>query len=165
MNKTKTLSIILIILALIICFKKQEGCSQTDNLKVIKPPKVIINDPVVKPETIKIPKLKSNILYDDFNKTISLATLHKKKTVVIFSANWCKYCEILKQDLQDIAKVSDVIFCVLDIEKKDINSDTIQKLKPKSLPTTIILEGSKELSRKTGYRKKEYLLWLKQYSQ
>lgn len=162
MSKTKILSTILIILILIILMKEQV-VAQKDNTPVIKPPRININTPVVPVEPILIPKLESNIIYDNLEKATALAKLHQKKIAIIFSADWCQYCNILKKDLTDIAKISNLIFCVLDIEKKEINSKAIQKFKPKSLPSTIVLDGDKELSRKTGYRQKEYLLWLRQY--
>lgn len=78
------------------------------------------------------------------------------KVLVIFGAKWCKYCRILKDDLKSL-DLDDYTVCVVDI---DVNKDLARKYKAKSLPTSVVLENNKEMSRHVGYEKEGYQAWL-----
>lgn len=88
------------------------------------------------------------------------ASAQETKKLIIFSADWCGACESLKRDLPDI-NTSDFDLQIIDV---DSNRQLKNKFKVKSLPTSIILIGDKEESRKIGYEKKEYKRWIKENS-
>ena len=94
-NKT-TLYIVLIILLFLI-IKQQGGCVTPD--KPNPPVSVIDKDDNV---PVVIPKLESNFVYDDLDKAKALASFHKRKVVIVFGAEWCPYCRVLKQDSKSI---------------------------------------------------------------
>jgi len=120
----------------------------------IPTPSIVI--PVVKPEPK--PELTTNILYDDLNKAVDLAKDYNRNILVIFGADWCPYCKVLKKDIVNI-DTKPYIVCIVDTDK---NTDLVNEYKIKGLPTSIILNTTKqELARKTGYKANDYSSWLK----
>lgn len=157
MNKT-SLVIVLIVLVVVI-ISRHNGCSGQESLP--NPPTINVpNKPVVIPKTV----LESNIVYDDLDKSIVLASIHDRNIVVIFGADWCPYCVKLKKQIGSLQPLKKYIVCILDVDKKDKNQKAINLLRPKSLPTSIIIDkDSKELSRITGYRERDYITWLNKF--
>lgn len=96
--------------------------------------------------------------YSDIDEAQIAADRHNKKLLIIFTADWCPYCKTLKKDLQDKTIINNqYIICIVDIDK---NKLLLDKYKIKTLPTSIIMEHLKEISRKNGYRKDVYIEWL-----
>lgn len=142
-------SLLYLVLMLLIVFI----CIRHINEKSIKP----IDRPVqVVIEPNKLPKLESNIV-TDINQAKDLAKIYQKNLVIIFGAEWCVYCEQLKKSLSSINILDNYIVCLVDIEK---TPSTTKEFGVKSLPTSIIIKNNKEISRKVGYKKQEYELWL-----
>jgi thioredoxin-related protein len=108
---------------------------------------------------IVVPDLKDNIVYDDLNKSIELASKHNRKVLIIFGADWCPYCKTLKKDISTLF-IQKYVVSIIDIDK---NSDIVDEFKIKGLPTSVVIDSNKkELARKIGYKKQEYEDWLKQ---
>lgn len=78
------------------------------------------------------------------------------KVLIIFGAKWCKYCLILKEDLKSL-NIDDYTVCIVDTETR---KDLVKKYRVRALPTSVVIQGDKEISRKTGYEKEEYQAWL-----
>lgn len=117
-------------------------------------PSVVV--PVVKPEPK--PELVTNIIYDNLNKAVDLAKDNDRNILVIFGADWCPYCKVLKKDIVNI-DTKKYIVCIIDTDK---NTELVNEYKIKGLPTSIILNTTKkELTRKTGYKTNDYNSWLK----
>lgn len=88
---------------------------------------------------------------------ISCATLfcygnEPEKTLLIFGADWCKYCVTAKNDLRNNEKLADKIkeFTIIDIDY-DKDKEIAKGHNVKILPTFIIFQDGKELKRQTGY--------------
>jgi len=94
--------------------------------------------------------------YDD---AILLSQKINKPVLLIVVADWCEYCNIMKQDIAlNLNILDDTIVCYMDY---DNNKKVIKEYKIKSVPTTIFLTDNKEISRKTGYKNiKEFSWWL-----
>jgi thioredoxin 1 len=95
---------------------------------------------------------------------ISCATLfcygnESEKTLIIFSAKWCKYCTIAKNDLRNEDKLVDKTkeFTIIDVDY-DKEKDIAKGHNIKTLPTFIIFKDGKELKRQTGYNGPDNLL-------
>ena len=80
-----------------------------------------------------------------------------QKKLIIFSADWCKYCQYLKKDLSSF-DLSEYEVEIVDVDKKN---ELSKKYKIQSLPTSIILYNDVEKSRMKGYEKNKYSNWLK----
>ena len=79
-----------------------------------------------------------------------------QSTILVFSADWCKYCNKLKSEVKNLDLGQyDIHF--IDVESRP---DLKKEYSVKSLPTSIILKNKKEISRKIGYEKKEYQNWI-----
>jgi thiol-disulfide isomerase/thioredoxin len=106
-----------------------------------------------------------HILYDNYVKSLELGKYFKKKTIIIFSADWCGYCKKLKENIEQLDQPNDYVICILNVDLQD-NKYLLEKYKIKSLPTSIILDTTlgepSEISRKTGFNKSDYIQWVKQ---
>ena len=93
------------------------------------------------------------VFMDDYEKAVAVAD---KKVLVIFGADWCGYCRLLKNDLKDM-DLKNYVVCVVDLDRRE---DIGRKLDVRSLPTSVIMLDGKQTSRKEGYKKNEYQDWL-----
>lgn len=156
MSNRNILYVALIVLVLMI-FRQKGGCDDNPNVipDPIKPvPKVVVPKVVV-------PKLETNLVYDDFNKAIALGKAHNRNIVIVFGAEWCPYCVVLKKDASKITQFDNFIVAFLDTDNKEANQQAVNLYRPRSLPTSVIIDvNKKELSRKIGYRNKDYTKWL-----
>ena len=146
------LYIILLVLVSLIAFRN--GVTQ-ENPKPDTDIVDIDNQPIV------VPTLDTNFVYDDLEKAKAIASTHKRKVIVIFGAEWCPYCKDLKRASKKIKQFKEYIICFLDTDNKNNNSNDINKYRPRSLPTSILIDlKGNELSRKIGYKDKDYSKWL-----
>lgn len=102
--------------------------------------------------------LKTNIYYDEYEKCLELSKTYNKKLVMVFGADWCPYCKSLKKDINNITQFINYIVCFIDTDK---NETLVKKYRIRGLPTSVIIDSKEtELSRKTGYKNKDYDRWL-----
>jgi len=85
----------------------------------------------------------------------------KDKTLIIFSANWCKYCQVAKHDMINHHKLSEVIknYDIVNVDF-DVDKDIVRGYNIKSIPTFVVFEGGKEKGRLEGYKGPNSLLLL-----
>jgi thioredoxin-related protein len=113
---------------------------------------------VVVPNMPFVPELTKNIYYDEYDKCKDLASKYNKKLVLVFGADWCPYCRVLKKDIDSITGFKKYIVCFIDTDK---NKELVQKYRIKGLPTSVIIDHQEtELARKTGYKQADYNQWL-----
>lgn len=93
--------------------------------------------------------------------TVFAVDHNKDKTLVIFSANWCKYCQVAKEDMKNHPKLSMAIknYTIVDVDF-DVDKDIVRGYNIKSIPTFVVFEGGKEKSRLQGYKGPNSLLLL-----
>lgn len=91
---------------------------------------------------------------------VALSETIKKDVLVIFTADWCQYCQKMKNDIaKNPSIIDDKIICYVD---KDNNEDLIKEYKVKSIPDYLILRDNIEIARQVGYHGKDRLKeWLK----
>jgi thiol-disulfide isomerase/thioredoxin len=97
---------------------------------------------------------------DNLLDSIALSESSKKDVLVIFTADWCKYCSIMKNDLKkDESLLEDKIICLIDF---DTNHDLVKMYNVKTIPDYFILKNKVETKRKVGYTgKSNFMKWLK----
>lgn len=99
-----------------------------------------------------------NAYVTDLNLALRLSKETKQQVVVIFSASWCNFCNLLKRDLPNLSGFDNKIICILDT---DVEKKLARKFKVKTWPTSVILNhNGEEISRITGYNKVQYSEWL-----
>lgn len=70
--------------------------------------------------------------------------------LVVFSADWCKYCNIMKKDIeQNLSDFDSYIICYIDNEKRE---DLVKEYRVKTIPDYFILKNNIEIKRKVGYK-------------
>lgn len=76
-----------------------------------------------------------------------------QRTLLIFSADWCKYCQIAKNDIDTdpylVETIKQYEVIVLDY---DLDKDAVAGYNIKTIPTFIVLENNKEIKRQVGYK-------------
>lgn len=84
----------------------------------------------------------------------------KKDILVIFTADWCGFCQKMKKDIDDDQSlVEDLIVCYIDYDE---NKDLVKEYKVKNIPDYFLLHKGVETKRKVGYsNKKDFKKWLK----
>lgn len=92
-------------------------------------------------------------------QTLSKST--KQPILVIFGSDNCSFCTKLMADI-DSGQLTDYldqyIICYVDLEKNEEYKD---KYKINMIPDSRIISNDKETSKATGYKKNEYIQWLK----
>lgn len=75
-----------------------------------------------------------------------------EKTLIIFSADWCKYCQVAKKDMKIDAQLSEVIknYVIIDVNF-DVDKDIVKGYNIKTIPAFVVFENGKEKGRKIGY--------------
>jgi thioredoxin 1 len=96
---------------------------------------------------------------DNLPNAIIESEVSNKPVLVIFGADWCKYCKLLKSDLPSFYKELDnFIICQVDYDE---NTDLVKEYNVTILPDYFVLDHKIETKRKKGYNRKEFLEWLK----
>jgi len=101
-----------------------------------------------------------SFILSSIEETQKLSKLTNKPALIIFGADYCKFCQILKQDIltnQLNPSVDKYIICYIDV--KD-NPDLKNKYKISSIPDSRILIDNEQVSKTTGYSKNTYIKWL-----
>lgn len=69
--------------------------------------------------------------------------------LLIFGADYCKYCNIMKKDILDNPEFFDnIIVCYVDIEQRE---DLSKEYKIKTIPDYMIYRGKTQVRRRVGY--------------
>lgn len=99
------------------------------------------------------------VVVNDLLDAIALSDESEKDVLVIFTADWCKYCGIMKNDLKELSKELDnKIICYVDIDK---DQDLKKEYSVDLIPDYFILRKRIEINRKKGYRnKQQFIQWL-----
>lgn len=99
------------------------------------------------------------IFVDSPADAFALAAETKKDLLIIFGANWCIYCNILKNDINtNLNMVEDKIVCFVDFDQ---NKDMVKEYRVRTIPDYMLYRDSIEIKRKVGYKNKEkFQEWL-----
>tara|TARA_B100001778_G_scaffold331945_1_gene337264 strand:+ start:678 stop:1064 length:387 start_codon:yes stop_codon:yes gene_type:complete len=102
---------------------------------------------------------KPPIFTDEYSAAQTMSKDLKLDIIIVFGADWCKYCKILKKDLTiNEQKLSNKIFLFIDTDKQP---DMARKYQVKSIPASFYLKNNKVISNKTGYNNiNNYLKWI-----
>ena len=75
-----------------------------------------------------------------------------EKTLLVFSAKLCKFCTKMKNDMNNNPAVAEALkeYSIIELDY-DTDKDIANSHQVKILPTIIIFQNGKEISRKTGY--------------
>jgi len=78
-----------------------------------------------------------------------------RRVILVFSADWCPHCVSLKEHLKGM-ELGDHLVCIVDVDQ---HKDLKRKHSVRILPTSIIVEEGKEVSRNRGFNPEKYDEW------
>lgn len=83
----------------------------------------------------------------------------KKDVLVIFTADWCGFCQKMKKDIdENQSLVDNLIVCYIDYDE---NKDLVKEYKVRNIPDYFLLHKGVEIKRKVGYsNSKDFKKWL-----
>lgn len=94
----------------------------------------------------------------DLLDAIAISEQSKKPILVIFTAQWCKNCIIMKDDILQHKVGNDMIIAYIDI---DNHKDVAKEYRVRSIPDYFIMQNNIELKRRVGYNNyTEFRTWL-----
>jgi thioredoxin-related protein len=99
-------------------------------------------------------------ILSSIEETQKLSKLTNRPALIIFGADYCKFCNVLKQDIlnhQLSPAVDKYIICYVDIKE---NSALKDKYGISIIPDSRIFVNSKEAHKTKGYSKDIYIKWL-----
>lgn len=98
------------------------------------------------------------VITNNLVDAIALSEESNRQILVVFTAEWCGYCNEMKNDLQNCQELQGMIVCFVNI---DTNSELKKEYRVKSIPDYFILKNKIEIKRQKGYHnKKEFVKWL-----
>lgn len=100
------------------------------------------------------------IFLDNPESAFALAEDLEIDVFLLFTADWCPSCHIIKNDIHtNLENFSDIIFCYVDYDK---NKTMAKQYQVTILPDYRIYRQKIEIAKKIGYKNKEELLqWIK----
>lgn len=88
-------------------------------------------------------------IYDSLEDAVIISQNTKQPILVVFTADWCKFCNVMKKDIENnIADFDDYIICYVNSEKR---SDLAKEYRVKTIPDYFVLNNNIEIKRKVGY--------------
>lgn len=86
---------------------------------------------------------------DSLEDAVLIAQNTQQPILVVFTADWCKFCNIMKKDIdQNIKDFDPYIICYINTEKR---SDLTKEYQVKTIPDYFVLKNNIESKRKVGY--------------
>ena len=101
------------------------------------------------------------IFIDSLEEAILLSKEIECEVLTIFSAEWCSYCQNLKDDINS-NKLDDALYnkiiCYVDY---DTNKELVKKYNVKKIPDSRLMDTTGNTTKIVGYNKDKYIIWLK----
>jgi|LakMenEpi03Aug12_release.lakeMendotaPanAssembly.Ray.scaffolds.fasta_scaffold402975_2 thioredoxin-related protein len=96
------------------------------------------------------------IVYDLLD-AIAMSEESNKQILAIFTADWCKYCDIMRQDMVDNRIGKGMIVAYIDIDK---HPDVAKEYMVRTIPDYFIMKDRIEIKRQVGYNGyKKFIRW------
>lgn len=98
------------------------------------------------------------VFVNDMVDALALSENTNKQILVVFTADWCKQCQIMKRDISDNPDMVDnTIVCYLDL---DSNKKLANEYQVKFIPDYCILRKRIQIRRQRGYTTREkFIKW------
>lgn len=101
-----------------------------------------------------------SFILDSIEEAQRLSKLTNKPALIIFGADYCKFCNSLKDDILNkklSPTIDRYIICYIDIK---LNPELKDQYGVNMIPDSRIFSNTKEIRRVKGYSKNNYLKWL-----
>ena len=85
------------------------------------------------------------------DEQLNEAINNNKATLILFSADWCGPCKILKPTLEKIEESFSESYNFIKVDISDVE-ETTKILNIKNIPTCVLTKAGKEIGRFTGVK-------------
>jgi thioredoxin 1 len=89
---------------------------------------------------------------DQLNEAIN----NDKGTLILFSADWCGPCKILKPNLEKVKKSLSESYDFIKVDISQVE-ETVKKFNIRNIPTCVLTRSGKEISRFSGVKTEEQI--------
>ena len=142
----------LLLLFVVLCCFQHPTNIETEHQDIVEAP---IEEVVVEEKII-------NIFIDDLESAKTVAQKYNRSIILIFTADWCKYCETLKAKYNTFfIDQNKSIVCYVNT---DHNPALTKEYGISVLPTSVLLiptnNGLSEKTRISGFNNEKYKIWL-----
>ena len=110
--------------------------------------------------SITVASANDNFILNSIEETKRLSKLTNKPALIIFGADYCKFCTELKSAIfvEPLKSATDkYIICYLDLDE---NPELKQEYDISIIPDSRIIKNNKQISGIKGYTASNYLKWL-----
>lgn len=111
--------------------------------------------PQTSPPTQTEPKVEKPRVTEDYEEAMKET---ERKVILVFGAEWCPHCVVLKDHLKDV-NLDGYLVCLVDV---DDNKEAKRNHAVRVLPTSVILDEGKEVSRLKGFEKDKFDNWVEE---
>jgi thioredoxin 1 len=82
-----------------------------------------------------------------------------EKILLVFSTNWCKYCQNAKNDMKNSSELSSLVknYTIIDVNT-DVDKEIAKGHNVTTIPAFIIYQNGKEVKRQVGYKNSQQLI-------
>lgn len=101
------------------------------------------------------PKAETPRVTEDYEEAMKET---ERKVILVFGAEWCPHCVVLKEHLKEM-NLEGYLVCLVDV---DDSKEIKRKHAVRILPTSIILDDGKEVSRLKGFEKDNFDKWVEE---
>lgn len=100
----------------------------------------------------------SPVFVEQFMDAIVESEATQKDILLIFTAEWCKNCKIMKKDINNnIFQFHNIVISYVDIDE---HRDLAKQFDVKAIPDYRIIRNTKEIKRHIGYKNfNTFLKW------
>lgn len=99
------------------------------------------------------------VIKNSLEDALLLSKETQQPILVVFSAEWCKNCKIMEQDIiNNISDLDSYIICIINMDDRE---DLKKMYKVKNIPDYILIKNNIEIKRHIGYKNYfEFYKWL-----
>lgn len=98
-----------------------------------------------------------SVFVDNLEDAFILSQESNQDILIVFGADWCPSCRLLKKDINENVDQFNSIVCFVDFDKRP---DLVKEYMVKIIPDSIIYRENVEIKRRKGYMSfKDFHKW------
>jgi thioredoxin-like negative regulator of GroEL len=98
-----------------------------------------------------------SVFVDNLEDAFILSQESNQDILIVFGADWCPSCKLLKKDINENVDQFNSIVCFVDFDKRP---DLVKEYMVKIIPDSIIYRENVEIKRRKGYMSfKDFHKW------
>lgn len=90
------------------------------------------------------------------DEQLNEAINNEKKTLILFSADWCGPCKVLKPTLEKVEESLSESYNFIKVDISDVE-ETTKKFNIRNIPTCVLTKEGKEIGRFSGVKTEDQI--------